>query len=82
MLLHVVDASDPFVHERIAVVENILDKIGAHQPQQLVFNKIDMINADRRSFLAKEYASYNPLFVSALDGTGLEQLKHDIVMRV
>lgn len=82
LLLHVVDASDPFVHERIAVVENVLDKIGAHQPQQLVFNKIDMIDAARRSFLAKKYASYNPLFVSALDGTGLEELKHDIVTRV
>lgn len=82
LLLHVVDASDHFVHERIAVVENVLDKIGANQPQQLVFNKIDMIDESRRSFLATEYASYNPLFVSALDGTGLEQLKHDIVTRV
>ena len=27
LLLHVIDASDPFIHERIDVVNEILDKI-------------------------------------------------------
>jgi GTP-binding protein HflX len=48
LLLHVVDASDPERDERIADVDAVLREIGAGDlPQVLVFNKIDLIGADR-----------------------------------
>ena len=48
ILLHVVDASDPLVEDKIDVVEQILDQIGAKQERVLVFNKIDLIDNKRR----------------------------------
>ena len=47
LLLHVVDASDPERDERIADVERVLHEIGAGDlPQVLVYNKIDLLDAD------------------------------------
>jgi GTP-binding protein HflX len=48
LLLHVIDASDPERDERIADVEEVLKEIGADDlPQVLVYNKIDLVNAER-----------------------------------
>src|SRR5688572_3031765 len=42
LLAHVVDASDPGFERQLAVTEQVLDEIGAHDvPRLLVFNKID-----------------------------------------
>ena len=42
LLLHVIDASDPGFERQLAVTEEVLDEIGAHDvPRLLVFNKID-----------------------------------------
>ena len=47
LLLHVVDASDPERDERILDVEQVLREIGADElPQVLVYNKVDLLNAD------------------------------------
>lgn len=44
LLLHVVDASDPRVEEKIAAVENVLAEIGASDiPTLVVWNKIDRL---------------------------------------
>ena len=49
LLLHVVDASDPERDERILDVEQVLKEIGADElPQVLVYNKIDLLEADVR----------------------------------
>ena len=46
LLLHVVDAADPFHPERIAQVDAVLHAIGAGSvPQLLVFNKIDCLDS-------------------------------------
>lgn len=46
LLLHVVDAADPFHAERIAQVDAVLHAIGAEAvPQLLVFNKIDCLES-------------------------------------
>src|SRR6478736_4581022 len=43
LLVHVVDASDPGFERQLAVTEEVLDEIGAHDvPRLLAFNKIDM----------------------------------------
>ncbi|MFH1284143.1 MAG: GTPase HflX [Candidatus Peregrinibacteria bacterium] len=46
MILHVIDITDPEIHMKIKVVEEILDQIGLHdKPKIYVFNKIDLLPA-------------------------------------
>jgi len=54
--LHVIDAGDPFIHERIQVVNDVLNQIGAKQPRIMVFNKIDMIDDKIKTALEEKYA--------------------------
>jgi GTP-binding protein HflX len=47
LLLHVTDAADPERDLLIDVVNGVLDEIGADEvPQLMVFNKIDLLNAN------------------------------------
>ncbi len=70
LLLHVVDASSPLADERIAVVDRVLEEIGAGDTARLmVFNKADLL----------EHAPYGPrgvdnIAVSALRHEGLDRL--------
>ncbi len=75
MLLHVIDASDPYVEERIQVVNQILSDIGAHQPQILVFNKIDLLDEEKKSELLSHFSNPNAVFCSVKAGIGLQELK-------
>jgi GTP-binding protein HflX len=46
LLLHVIDASDPEIDQRIDEVERVLEEIGAQAvPQIFVFNKIDKLDS-------------------------------------
>ena len=67
ILFHVVDASDPKIHEKIEVVDDILEKIGATQKKLYVFNKIDMISEDQKKKLIEEFQDLDVLFVSSQD---------------
>jgi GTP-binding protein HflX len=55
LLLHVIDASDPNVRDRIVQVNEVLGEIGAGDiPQIQVFNKLDRLEASveaRREWL-------------------------------
>lgn len=82
LLLHVIDASDPFVHERIEVVHQVLDEIGAHQPKLLVFNKIDHITEERKSELQNQFSSYDCVFISVKEALGLDELKAKLIAAV
>jgi GTP-binding protein HflX len=70
LLLHVVDATSPLADERIAVVDQVLEEIGAGDtPRLMVFNKVDML----------EHAPWVPhgldtVAVSALRRKGLDRL--------
>jgi GTPase len=70
LLLHVVDVSSPLVEERVAVVDRVLEEIGAGgTPRLMVLNKADLI----------EYAPYSAhaldaIEVSALRRQGLDRL--------
>jgi GTPase len=68
LLLHVVDASDPKIADKLRVVDDVLHRIHAIQPRRYVFNKIDAISKQQRQQLAIDYAVYNPIFVSAMTG--------------
>jgi GTP-binding protein HflX len=66
LLLHVVDITDPDYLDKIEVVEEVLDHLGADRSRLLtVFNKID---------LAPELDRENRLMVSAQTGEGLTTL--------
>ncbi len=85
LLLHVIDASNPLVDEQIAEVQRVLVEIGADQvPQVLVYNKLDLIEAERRPRVLLDAIERLPglvtprVFVSAVDGTGLALLREQL----
>lgn len=82
ILLHVADASDPFLEERMAVVNNVLQEIGAHQEQVLVFNKMDNLSSEQIDALQHTYDHLNPIRVSAKTGVWLDILKKILAQKV
>ncbi|WP_298827700.1 GTPase HflX [uncultured Piscinibacter sp.] len=82
LLLHVVDCASPVLDEQMAEVERVLEEIGAGRiPQVLVFNKVDRLEPSQRPRLLRDVIERDGgqrvprVFVSALDGTGLAELR-------
>lgn len=71
-----IDASDPKIEDRIRVTDEILESIGANQPRRYIFNQIDKLSDDQLNDLKQKWIHYDPLFVSAFDGSGLPLLKN------
>jgi GTPase len=78
VLLHVIDAGDEWMEDKIHVVGETLDTIGATQERWLVFNKSDTVSDMRKWELEEKYKNFSPLFVSAVSGDGLDALKSRI----
>lgn len=78
-LFHIIDASDPFVQERINVVNEILDDIWAKQTRIMIFNKIDLIDELRLKELKNIYWEENPIFISVHKEIWLEEIKNSII---
>ncbi len=82
LLLHVIDASDPFHQQREHDVEDVLDSVDAKDiPIVRVFNKIDLVDREPAS-QSDEDGLVQKIDVSALRGTGLEKLKEIIALRL
>lgn len=64
LLLHVVDASDPWISEKIKIVDDTLAYIGAKQKKIYVFNKIDLLGSEKIAELRASFEEYRPVFVS------------------
>lgn len=75
LLLHVIDAWDPFIDERIEVVNHVLDEIGANQPRVLVFNKIDTIDANTKKKLQEKYKEEDQLWISTYTEEWIDDIK-------
>ena len=82
VLLHVVDAASPVLHEQVDEVLRVLDSIGAGQvPQVLVFNKCDALPEHQQPRHARDLYELpdgrrcERVFVSALKGQGLDVLR-------
>ncbi len=80
LLLHVVDAASPLLLEQREEVERVLAEIGAQDiPQVLVYNKLDRLAPAPRAlsdWIERQPGLWVPrVFVSALDGTGLDGLR-------
>ncbi|MEM1054640.1 MAG: GTPase HflX [Bacteroidota bacterium] len=76
VLLHVIDATHDNFEDHIAIVRQTLEDLGVtDKPTLLVFNKVDAL--EERGLLAalREQYGEDAVFVSALRGIGLEELK-------
>lgn len=82
ILLHVIDAGDPFIHERIQVVNDVLNQIGAKQPRIMVFNKIDMIDDKMKTALEEKYADEIRLRTSTYTWAWLDDIKQFLADRL
>ena len=82
LLLHVIDASDPFHQQREHDVEDVLEGVDAsHIPVIRIFNKIDLV--DRPATTQRNGdGQVDRIDVSALDGMGLDELKETIALRL
>ncbi|MGB1186975.1 MAG: ribosome rescue GTPase HflX [Cycloclasticus pugetii] len=75
LLLHVVDASSPNRQEQIHEVNSVLKEIGADNiPQVMVYNKIDCLPAVDAHVDKDETDSVNAVWLSAMDGDGINLL--------
>ena len=82
LLLHVIDASDPFHAERREQVDQVLESIGAGGiPAIRVYNKIDR-SGQRADLQRDEYGRIKRVFLSARYGQGLDELKQAIQQRL
>jgi len=80
LLLHVIDASSPQLQAQRDEVERVLAEIGAQDlPQILVYNKLDALQPQPRAlhdWIERSSGVLAPrVFVSAIDGTGLDGLR-------
>ena len=83
LLLHVIDVSDPFMHEKIQEVEEILEQLKVDRvPKIYVFNKIDALKKVPAITLRRKYEAFTPIFVSAHTGEGLDELRTVIGQRL
>lgn len=79
LLLHVVDANDPLVDDKIQVVDSILNSIWASQERVLLFNKIDLLEKEKLVTTMKrlrELAGERKcIFISATTWEWFDELK-------
>ena len=74
MLLHVVDASSPLAAERMTIVDEVLNEIGAGAaPRLIVMNKADLLENPQN-----ENSAYDAISISALKNKGLDDLLYAI----
>lgn len=75
ILLHVIDAADPKMEEKIAVVESILKDLSLENKHRIyVFNKIDRIEDKDILSISNKYSSFYPKFISVHTGAGIKDL--------
>ncbi len=75
LLLFIIDASDPDLENKILIVEDVLYQMGLTTKKRIyVFNKIDLIEDNKRKFLSKEFTDMNPVFLSVKTGNGIDTL--------
>ncbi|MEM0961974.1 MAG: GTPase HflX [Bacteroidota bacterium] len=76
LLLHVVDVTHPNAEDHIRVVNETLAELEAQdKPTLMVFNKVDAL--DNPGLLHQLQAAHdNAVFVSAMRGIGLDDLRH------
>ena len=82
LLLHVIDASDSFIEERIEIVNHILNEIWAKQKRIMVFNKIDLLDKTQLAELKKHFPEKENVWISVKNTTWLENIKTAIINNI
>ena len=72
ILLHIVDVSDPWIEEKIKIVNDTLDQIGASQERIMIYNKCDNLDGEMKSNLKKT----GKIVISAFSGEGIDEVKN------
>lgn len=79
LLLHVVDASNPYAEEQIKAVNAVLEELECHQkPTLLVLNKIDRI-ADRSNLHILMALHPRAVAISGATGEGIDSLTEAVI---
>ncbi len=66
-------------------VEDFLDFLAGNRvyiPAVLAINKVDVADEDSVAYLKKEFSGWNPIFISASEGTNLDALKEMIFEKI
>jgi GTP-binding protein HflX len=75
LLVHVVDAASPHVNRQIEAVEQVLEEIGAGgRPMIVALNKADLLPPGALSLTSGLAIQFPTVRVSALQGTGIDDL--------
>ncbi len=82
LVVHVIDAADSDRLQQQAVVEEVLDDIGAGElPSLKVFNKVDRV--DREPGIERdEHGQISAVWISAVSGAGLDLLNEALAERI
>ncbi len=83
LILHAIDIDDLDMEWKIEVVEKVLKKLGCeHKKMIYAFNKTDLLNSYQIGLIEKKHKKYQPIFISALKKTNLEELKSEIARQI
>jgi GTPase len=81
LILHVIDAASPDRGQHMEAVRKVLEDVGASAVAKLeVFNKSDLLDADEAAQLTR--AHHDALFISALKGTGRQDVIDTVAKRL
>ncbi|MDQ5951477.1 MAG: GTPase HflX [Patescibacteria group bacterium] len=78
ILLHVIDAADPQMLEKVDIVEKILMDLNVKKPPILIFNKIDTTSKILLDKIKGTFPEREKFFVSAKTKQGLSELKQHL----
>lgn len=84
LLLQVIDVSDKEYEKKIEVVMKILNELGRNTDNMImVFNKTDMLKEENIiEVLKKKHRKYFPIFISARERKGIDNIKSEIEKRL
>ncbi len=74
-----IDAGDPWIEEKIKIVDETLSTIDARQMRIYIFNKSDTINETKKELLKEKFHELNPILISAHMNNGIDYLKQEIL---
>lgn len=75
VVLHVLDAADPFLLSKFTVVEDILRDLGVEQTPVLIFNKMDLLTPEQQTTILAQFPDREAIFVSAKTQQNINILK-------
>ena len=83
IILHVIDASDPLMMEKVRVVEEILEQLGIPKEKEvLVFNKTDLDTSMNEKKLARLAIDVPHVYISTKTKKGIDTLTLELLPKM